>query len=212
MATNQYHLEIENLTKTFSRRIVFKNINYKYEKNGIYGISGFNGAGKSTLVKTIANIITPTRGVVAHINDNSLIPNDELHNYIGFLSPYIVFYEEFTAMENIFHFAKIRNVELDIDYVRSLFMQLGIEDRKNDQLKTYSSGMKQRFKLVFALAHHPKLVILDEPTSNLDEKGKESFYQIIREVSKNSIILIASNESTDLALCSSILHLEEYKK
>ena len=71
--------------------------------------------------------------------------------------------------------------------------------------------MKQRLKFIFALMHSPKLIILDEPTSNLDDKGKESVYKIIENESKTSIAVIASNEKSDLAICESIIELEKFK-
>ena len=78
-------------------------------------------------------------------------------------------------------------------------------------LKTYSSGMKQRVKFIFALMHSPQLLILDEPTSNLDEEGKNSVYEIVKESGQNTIVLIASIEKSDLELCSEIILLEKFK-
>jgi heme exporter protein A len=71
--------------------------------------------------------------------------------------------------------------------------------------------MKQRLKFIFAVMHSPQLLILDEPTSNLDDEGKASVYQIVEEESKNAVVIIASNERSDLALCSSLIELEHYK-
>ena len=71
--------------------------------------------------------------------------------------------------------------------------------------------MKQRMKFIFALMHSPELLILDEPTSNLDKEGKNSVYNIVSEEAENSIVVIASNEQGDLDLCDKIIDLEEYK-
>ncbi|MBI2420193.1 MAG: ABC transporter ATP-binding protein [Ignavibacteriales bacterium] len=206
-----YSLQLQDVTKIYSRRTIFKNINAGFHSNGIYGIAGSNGTGKSTLVKAIANIISPTSGKVHHQKNNVMIEEQHLHNEVGFLSPYFVFYEEFSAEENIDIFLKIRGIEKNSGLIDTLFDRLVLNKRRGDAVKTYSSGMKQRLKLIFALSHTPSLLILDEPTSNLDDAGKEQFYGIIKEYADKSVILVASNEKNDLALCSSVLNLEEYK-
>ncbi len=89
--------------------------------------------------------------------------------------------------------------------------ELRILNRKDDLVKTYSSGMKQRLKFVFALMHSPGLLIFDEPTSNLDDEGKSTVYNIIKEEGKKSVVILASNEKMDLAGCSEILYLDNFK-
>ncbi len=208
---SNYSLQAINLNKSFGRRLIFKDINFCLENSGIMGISGANGSGKSTLVKIIAGIISPSRGNIIHSIDGKEITYDKLHNYIGFVSPYLILYEEFSAWENLNYFAQIRDVKFDKEKIAYLLNQFLLYDRKNDYVKTYSSGMKQRLKYIFALMHSPQLIILDEPTSNLDLEGKDSAYKIIREESKTSIIIIASNERTDLSLCTKKLKLEDFK-
>ena len=86
-----------------------------------------------------------------------------------------------------------------------------LDTRKDDLVKTYSSGMKQRLKFIFALMHSPEVLIFDEPTSNLDEEGKKVVYDIVREEGKSRIVVIASNEMKDLELCNEVLLLEKFK-
>ena len=208
---NNYSLEAIELNKTFGRRLIFKNLNFKIQNEGILGISGANGSGKSTLVKIIAGINSPTEGKIIHQENGKEIIAEKLHNYIGFVSPYLVLYEEFTAWENLNYFAQIRRVEFNKEKIENLLSEFLIYNRKDDLVKTYSSGMKQRLKFIFALMHSPKLLILDEPTSNLDEEGKQSVYNIIENEGKTNIVIIASNEKSDLQFCSQILKLEDFK-
>ena len=208
---NNYSLEAVELNKTFGRRLIFKNLNFKIQNEGILGISGANGSGKSTLVKIIAGINSPTEGKIIHQENGKEIIAEKLHNYIGFVSPYLVLYEEFTAWENLNYFAQIRRVEFNKEKIENLLSEFLIYNRKDDLVKTYSSGMKQRLKFIFALMHSPKLLILDEPTSNLDEEGKQSVYNIIENEGKTNIVIIASNEKSDLQFCSQILKLEDFK-
>ena len=208
---SKYSVEAKELNKTFGRRLIFNGINFRYNESGVFGISGPNGSGKSTLVKIIAGLISPTKGVIIHKNSEDVIIPEKLHNHIGFVSPYLVLYEEFTAWENLEIFSKIRDTHLDKDYAKDLLNRFLLYSRRDDLVKTYSSGMKQRMKFIFALIHSPDLLIFDEPTSNLDDEGKNSVYEIIEDKSRNGIILIASNDKADLDLCSQILDLKAFK-
>ena len=208
---NNYSVEANELNKTFGRRLIFNGINFRYDESGVFGISGPNGSGKSTLVKIIAGLISPSKGKVIHKNSGDEIIPEKLHNHIGFVSPYLVLYEEFTAWENLEIFSKIRDTNLDKDYANDLLKRFLLYNRRDDLVKTYSSGMKQRMKFIFALIHNPELMIFDEPTSNLDDEGKNSVYEIIEDKSRDNIILIASNDKADLDLCSQILDLKAFK-
>jgi len=208
---SNYSLKLDSLTKIFGRRLIFDKLSYEFTAGKVYGISGPNGSGKSTLAKIIAGIITPTTGSVVHMLESKPLKVEELHNHIGFVSPYLLLYDEFTASENLFHFARIRGINLEQDYADLLLNRFDIYSRRNDYVKTYSSGMKQRLKFVFAFLHRPELVILDEPTSNLDNSGKDAVYSIVSDESAGRIIIIASNEDADLAKCSEVIYLENFK-
>ena len=208
---SKYSVEAKELNKSFGRRLIFNGINFRYDENGVFGISGPNGSGKSTLVKIIAGLISPTKGKIVHKNSNEEIIPEKLHNHLGFVSPYLVLYEEFTAWENLNIFSKIREIKFNEDYAKDLLNRFLLYNRRDDLVKTYSSGMKQRMKFIFALIHNPELLIFDEPTSNLDDEGKNSVYEIIKDKSKESIIIIASNDKADLDLCPEILDLKTFK-
>jgi len=207
-----YSLILQNLTKSFGRRLIFKNINAEFNTGSIYGLTGSNGSGKSTLAMIIADILSPTSGKVIHKIENRELSSEKLHNHLGFVSPYLMLYDEFSAEENLIHFMKIRGLKIDNDRIKILLDEFSLYDRRNDLIKAYSSGMKQRVKFIFSLIHSPELMILDEPTSNLDTAGKDKVYEIIEKESKNKLIIIASNEENDLALCKKNIFMEEYKE
>ncbi|MBK9098203.1 MAG: ABC transporter ATP-binding protein [bacterium] len=208
---SNYSIQSQNLSKLFGRRLIFRDINFHWTGNGIFGISGPNGSGKSTLVKIVAGLIAPSSGKIIHKNSGGEIIPEKLHNHIGFVSPYLVLYEEFSAWENLQIFAKVRGVSFNEKRVNDYLSQFLLDNRKNDLVKTYSSGMKQRLKFIFALMHFPEVLIFDEPTSNLDEEGKKVVYNIVREEGKTRIVIIASNEVKDLELCNEVLLLEKFK-
>ena len=208
---SDYSLQSDSLSKSFGRRLIFSNINFQWEEKGIFGISGPNGSGKSTLVKIIAGLISPSKGKLIHKNSGGEIIPEKLHNHIGFVSPYLVLYEEFSAWENLKIFAEIRGVSFDKARVLFYLNEFLLENRKDDLVKTYSSGMKQRLKFIFALMHSPEVLIFDEPTSNLDDDGKKVVYKIINDEGKQRVVIVASNETRDLELCNEILLLEKFK-
>ena len=208
---SSYSIQSQNLSKLFGRRLIFKDINFSWSEKGIFGISGPNGSGKSTLVKIVAGLIASSSGKIIHKNSGGEIIPEKLHNHIGFVSPYLVLYEEFSAWENLIIFAQIRGVTFNEERILFYLKQFLLDTRKDDLVKTYSSGMKQRLKFIFALMHSPEVLIFDEPTSNLDEEGKKVVYDIVREEGKSRLVVIASNEVKDLELCSEVLLLEKFK-
>ena len=208
---NNFSLTLKDVTKIFGRRLIFDKINHSFESGKVYGLAGPNGSGKSTLSKIISGLLEPTHGKVIHeLNGDKIIP-EKLHNHLGFVSPYLVLYDEFTAEENLFHFSKIRGTEYDSEKAKLLLEEFKIYNRRTDLLKEYSSGMKQRMKFIFALLHSPQLILLDEPTSNLDNAGKEKVYEIVKREAESNLVIIASNEDSDLALCSDIVNIEDFK-
>jgi len=206
-----YNIELIGLTKTFGRRSVYKNINSVFAGPNVIGISGKNGSGKTTFVKTIAGLISPTKGKVIHKINDKIIESDKIYKSLGFVAPYLVLYDEFTALENLRFFVNVRGLEFNEKGAGELLKSVNLADRKNDYVKTYSSGMKQRLKYAFALIHNPELLIFDEPTSNLDVAGKEIVYGFINELSKTKLIILASNEESDLAICNMSIEIENYK-
>lgn len=208
---SNYKLELEKVTQAFGRRLIFKEIDFVFESGNIYGLEGRNGSGKSTLAKIITGVISSTKGKVKHTVDGEEIKEEKIHEHIGFVSPYLVLYDEFSAEENLKHFANIRGLGFDPEKSKYLFSRFGIYDRRQDLLKGYSSGMKQRMKFIFALYHSPELLLFDEPTSNLDQAGKDTVYEIVKEEAKNNLVILASNEESDLALCNESLRIEDYK-
>lgn len=204
-------VEAVNIRKTFNRRIIFSNIGFKLETGSVLAIAGRNGSGKSTLVKIIAGVLSPNSGTLnISIDGKSINPIDRFR-HIGFVSPYLQLYDEFTAIENLNMFAKIRSLKIEQTQMLNLLTRLSLYDRRDDFVRTYSSGMKQRLKYTFALLHQPELLILDEPRSNLDAEGIKIVYEIIKEQKQNGIAIIATNDSEDFQHCEDVINLDEMK-
>jgi len=168
-------------------------------------ITGRNGSGKSTLIKILASILSQTSGEFSIQVDNKKIEKREYYKYIGFVSPYLNLYDEFTGYENLNFITKVRKINpLRIEEV---LKRVGLWERRNDLVKVYSSGMKQRLKIAFAVIHNPPVLLLDEPTSNLDADGIKIVDDISSAQKKEGILIIATNDEHEKSLCEKELNL-----
>ncbi|MBE2280887.1 MAG: ABC transporter ATP-binding protein [Ignavibacteriaceae bacterium] len=207
-----YTLKIENLSKWFGNKIIFYKVSGEWNKPGIYGVAGPNGSGKSTLVKIVAGLNSQSAGKLEHIVDNSPVEPELWHNLTGFASPYIVLYDEFSALENIEFIFKIRGVKANYELANELLSHFSLYHRRKDPVKAYSSGMKQRLKIIAAVMHSPPLIILDEPTANLDNEGKDRVYEVVEKLSNDTIIFLATNEKHEIQMCEKTINILEHKR
>jgi heme exporter protein A len=197
----------EKIAKTFNRRKIFSDISLSLKEFSSLAITGRNGSGKSTLLKILAGVLSPTRGeIVIKIDDESIKPVDYF-THLGLVSPYLQLYDEFTGLENLDFFRKVRGMNLNYEYLSELLKRVNLWERRNDYLRTYSSGMKQRLKYAFGLLHKPPILLLDEPISNLDAEGISTVYQIMEEQKKTGILIVATNDSEDIAMCEQAIDL-----
>ncbi len=191
----------KQLKKIFNRRVVFKDISFEAKSGEVLSITGPNGSGKSTASKIICGVLTPTSGEISLSDGKGRIERDEIHRYIGFVAPYLELYGEFTALENLRIEMRARKLPTDAEKKALEILELvGLFNRRNDELKGFSSGMKQRLKYAAALIHDPQVLVLDEPMSNLDDAGRAMVFSVIGEFRKDKIVVIATNDSEEAAL------------
>jgi len=198
-------LTAKNLTKKFDRKTIFDNINFSLTRGSSTAITGKNGSGKSTLIKIIANLLTETSGELNLFIKGSKQKKEAVYKYIGFVSPYLNLYDEFTGYENLKLVADIRG--MGYENIDPVLKRVGLYPRRNDQLKIYSSGMKQRLKIAFSILHNPEVLLLDEPTSNLDLEGVGVIDDIANEYKINRILIIATNDAHERTLCENEINL-----
>ena len=198
-------LRAENLTKKFNRKVIFENINFELSPGSSTAITGRNGSGKSTLIKIIANLISATSGKLNIHNGSEQVKKENFYKYLGFVSPYLNLYDEFTGRENLEIVADIRGIPHD--NINDVLKRVGLYERRNDLLKIYSSGMKQRLKIAFSILHNPQILLLDEPTSNLDTDGVGVVDDIANEYKKDKILIIATNDAHEKSLCENEINL-----
>ncbi len=202
-----------NICKAYSsNKYILKNISFEGRIKDIIGICGPNGSGKSTLIKIIAGINSATKGNLIWEIDGKRLNPDEYFRYFGFVAPYLNIYEEFTPVELIKVVTKIRRTQVSNSKIDELLDKFYLEKHFNKPIRNFSSGMKQRMKLLLSVLHSPIVLIYDEPTTNLDEKGINLVNLLIKEqINKNGIVFIASNSETEISLCNKKIFVQNEK-
>jgi len=201
-------LSLSGVTKEFNRRSIFRDVSFSLEGGDSLAVTGRNGSGKSTLVKIVCGLLSPTRGTIEYVNDGKSIEGEDVRNHIGLVSPYLQLYDEFSGMENLELLSAIRSDRnLENGRIEEALNDVGLWERRNDFLRTYSSGMKQRLKYAFAVVHRPDILILDEPTSNLDKDGIEMVIRRVSEQQKSGILIVATNDAEEATWCAKKVEL-----
>ncbi|MEO8666136.1 MAG: ABC transporter ATP-binding protein [Ignavibacteria bacterium] len=206
------NLICDNISKSYSGKLIFKDLSFKLSAHQSLLITGRNGSGKSTLIKIIANVIRPTNGALTIQENDSGIPDDNRFKKTGLLTPYLNLYDELTAAENLkFFFSLKSNSTKDgVEKIYFLLNRAGLYEKRNELVRNYSSGMKQKLKLLFAVMNNPGILLLDEPRTNLDKAGIDLVYEMSEEQKTHGILIVATNDDSDKSLCENSLNIEDY--
>nr|MBC7614024.1 ABC transporter ATP-binding protein [Pseudopedobacter sp.] len=201
---------LEQISRRFNREWIFKNIDYSFDAGKSYAILGINGSGKSTLLQLISGSLSPSSGRLIYQLEGKEIPVEQVFKHLSIAAPYLELIEEFTLFEILdFHFQfKVRLNNLANEQLIKL---LDMENSATKQIKYFSSGMKQRVKLVLALCSDTSILLLDEPTSNLDEQGIEWYISLISQFSNNRLVIVCSNQAHEYGFCDYQLKLSNFK-
>lgn len=203
-------ITISHAGRRFNYEWVLKNINYTFQTGNSYAILGPNGSGKSTLLQMIAGILSPSAGSIRYENDRAAIDSDDIFRHISMSAPYLELLEELT-MPELLQFQQqfkpfLKDVSAD-DVIN--ISQLGNGLTKH--VRHYSSGMKQRLKLALAVLADVPVVLLDEPTTNLDESGVSWYLDLIKNYGGNRLIIVCSNTAREYSFCSTTIDVLDFK-
>ncbi len=204
-------IHVEGLGKKYQNKWIFKNLSYDFEENKSYAIKGPNGSGKSTLLKILSGYLSPSRGQISFNTNQKSIPIDEVYQSISFTAPYIALMDRLTMEENIKLLLKFRKLKNNISST-DLINLINLKKAKNKEIRYFSSGMMQRLKLAMSICSDTPVLLLDEPTSNLDDQGMEWYKSLVNEYRKDRITIVASNVNFDFDFCEEGLNLLSYKK
>lgn len=196
-------LIISNLSHSFDEREVLKSLSFAFDGARL-AVTGPNGSGKSTLLKIIAGLLLPICGEIVFETDGVKIDRSYIKSFVGLAAPDIRLYNELTARENLKFLAAARGCKCDISAVLE---EVGLLDRENDPVGDLSTGLQRRACLAAALLHDPPVLLLDEPSTNLDEKGRQMLHEVIEKRSRTGIVVLATNDPDEAAICDELLNL-----
>ncbi len=199
-------IETVGLSRTFDGLVAVDDLTIEVGKGGALGCLGPNGAGKTTTVRMLSGIISPTRGyaMVGGVRTDRDV--DRLHEIIGLLTETAGFYERLSARRNLRFFAQFYpGIDAGAQVDKHL-KAMGLWERRNDKVGTFSKGMKQRLALARALLHEPAVLFLDEPTAGLDPEAATEVRDLIRRLKEQdrTIFLCTHNLEEAELLCDRI--------
>lgn len=202
------YIIINNYTKKINKRTVLNNINLTFNKGKIYGLVGKNGCGKTMLLRAICGFITSTQGEI--IINNVKVGNGKFAPSLGTVIENTELYDNLTAYENLSLLSSFSKNKIDKETINYWIKRFGLDPKSRKKYGEFSLGMCQRLSLAQAFMETPDLIVLDEPTNALDEKGVKEFHEIALEAKNNgATIIIASHSKDDIdALCDKIFYME----
>ena len=175
-------VEIRGLVKKYDDTLAVNNINLNIEEGEIYGLLGPNGAGKSTTISLICSLLHPTSGTIKVLGEDIRKNALEAKRKIGLVPQVISVYTDFTAYENIRFFGELyglRGSELK-ESIEEALEFTGLLEYRNKKAKEFSGGMLRRLNIACAIIHHPRLLIMDEPTVGVDPQSRNHILQAVK--------------------------------
>lgn len=210
LTMNQITITLNGIGRRFNRDWIFRGVNYTFETSSSYAILGPNGSGKSTLLQIINSSLTPSAGNLSYTLNGQLLEHEQVFNHLSLAAPYLELIEEFTLFEMIdFHF-KFKSYLPGLDNNKVIEV-LNMAAAKNKLIRYFSSGMKQRLKLALAFCSDTTLLMLDEPTSNLDTQGVEWYLQLVKQFTQGRMLIVCSNQEHEYSFCRQQLRITDYK-
>jgi len=200
----------DSLSKRFNYQWIFQNFTKAFTSGNSYAILGPNGSGKSTLLQVLSSHLIPSEGSLTYSTDDTNTDIEEVYKELCIAAPYMSVPEEFTLDELLRFHNRFKSWRTDID-ASAVKDILSLSNTKNKQISFYSSGMKQRIKLVLAFLTQGKLLLLDEPTSNLDTQGVDWYQSLIQNYSADRLLIIASNQKHEFEFCNEQIDILDYK-
>ena len=208
-------IEVRGLTKSFSEITAVDDLSFTVNEREVYGFLGQNGAGKSTTIRMLLSLIKPTHGEIKIFGLDLLSHRQEILRRIGAIIEKPDLYKYLTAIENLRFFAAMSGLKLDRKQLLEKLEKVGLGERADSKIKTYSQGMKQRLGIAVALVHDPDLIILDEPMNGLDPQGIADIRQLIHHLSKDlgKTVFISSHLLSEMEqVADSLLIIHKGKK
>jgi heme exporter protein A len=192
-------LTAEEVSRHFGRRRALSRISFQTRKGSILGLLGPNGAGKSTMLAVLATLLRPSTGAVRYGTHTAAASGAALRSRIGILGHDLFLYPELTARENLAFFAGLYGAANPQAAADVALQRSGLADRGDDPVASFSRGMRQRVALERALIHGPRLVLLDEPFTGLDDASTAALVARLHGLRESDAIVVLATHDLDLA-------------
>ena len=217
-------ITLNNTGKRYNREWIFRHVNYEFMPGNAYAITGPNGSGKSTLLQVIAGAILHSEGDIKYKmqDPGSRIPakadpgtdilypvsGTDAYKQISIATPYLELIEEMTATELLSFHSNFKSFSIPIP---EMLAAVSLQNAANKQIRYFSSGMKQRLKMAQAFFSNTTVLLLDEPTTNLDADGIALYRQLISDHAKNRLVIVSSNDIQEYDFCNEVISINDYK-
>ena len=207
---------LSNTGKRYNREWIFRHCNYEFTSGKNYAITGPNGSGKSTLLQVIAGATLHNEGTIEYNDLQSAKPsgrtmsNEQHYANISIAAPYLELIEEMTAKEMLVFHSKFKPL-IQFLNIEEMLQIVGLEKAINKQIRYFSSGMKQRLKLAQAFFSNTPVLLLDEPTTNLDADGIALYQTLISNYTKDKLVIVSSNVKQEYDFCEEVIEIGSYK-
>lgn len=179
-------IEVKNITKRFNDKLVLDNVSYEVNEGEIFGFIGPNGAGKSTLINIMTSLLVPDSGTIKICGYDVFKESIKAKECIGYVPQDLALMEDLNAYDNLEFFGALYGLrgKLLKERIAEALKITGLEDTKKQKVKKFSGGMKRRLNIAAAIMHHPKVLILDEPTVGVDPQSRNHIFSFIKKVCK----------------------------
>ena len=203
-------ISVSDAAKRYNREWIFHHFSYTFLPGIAYAIVGPNGSGKSTLLQVIAGATVASNGKIEYTLNEQSLAGDMAYNHISIAAPYLELIEEMTATEFLQFHSRFKPLQSSGD-IQELLVIAGLGEAAGKQIRYFSSGMKQRLKLVQAIFSETPCVLLDEPCTNLDEPGVRLYQELIRTYCTDRLVIVSSNDEKEYSFCRERINILDFK-
>ncbi len=209
MNQTKYAIDVKNITKSFSGKVVVNKVDMQVKYGGIYGFLGPNGSGKTTFLRMLCGLLLPDSGEGTCLGYDVLKEQDLIKKQIGYMTQKFSLYEDLSIRENLEFVAKlygVKKVKKEVDRILEEHILAGRQKQLAGKL---SGGWKQRLSLAACLLHEPKLLLLDEPTAGVDPLARRDFWDTIHRLSdeKGITVLVTTHYMDEAERCHRLAYL-----
>lgn len=180
-------IKVKNVTKRFKDKLVLDNVSYEVEEKEIFGFIGPNGAGKSTLINIMTGLLLPDSGTIEICGYDIKKEPLKAKECIGYVPQDLALMEELNAYGNLEYFGALYGLKGKLlkERINEALEVTGLSDKKREKVRKFSGGMKRRLNIACAIMHHPKVLILDEPTVGVDPQSRNHIFNFIKEIGES---------------------------